>query len=903
MFGRERERAQVESLLDHVLSGRSRSLVVTGETGLGKTTLLRYAEERAQRFRVVRITGIESEMEYPLAGLGALWSQLDTGAIDLPGPQAAAVEVALGHAHGPVPDQFLVALALLTALSQASQKQPILCVVDDVQWLDRGSRQALGFTSRRLHAESVAMVYAVRRPHRVPELDGLDELTLGPLPDAVGAELLRRRAGLLDEAMIRRILLESRGNPLVLEEVSDGIERTRLATGYLDFGDVTEWTPVERLYAGRITALPPDTRLLLLVAAADLTGDVGLLWSAATRLGIDEAAAEPAVCDELLRIGDVVGFRHPLIRSTVYREAPPSDRKRVHRALAHSIDADAEPDRHSWHLARAATRPDETLAGALERSADRALSRGGARAAALFLQRAAMLTPDPSRRGTRALAAAVAAVTASEFDDALDLLALVERCPADSLRRGQVQSLRAQISFLTVRGADAVSLYLEAARWFETSDPLAARQAYLDAFEAAGFAGRLSTAGSLDDVARAALAAPRAPDPPRAVDLLLDGVAARQLKGGAAGIEALKAGIAHVRNDLESPCIWTALRMCIYLCDDESWEVLARRAVSTARQSAALAHLPVGLEFLAGLLTLRGDFAAAAALMNDHDDVVAVAGVPPRPYVRLLIAAWTASEHDTQHLIDGVIAEGSDRGEGNVIAFGNYSRAVFHNGHGRYELALASAQASLREPTGGAWAPIELIEAATHLGTPGVARPAYEQLVAEADASGTHWALGRAARCRAMLGERRTTEDEYRQSLDHLGRTPMVADRARSQLLYGEWLRRENRRVDARAQLRPALEAFTAMGALGFAERTRIELAATGERARRRVADTHHDLTPQELQIARSAAAGATNAEIAERLYVSASTVDYHLRKVYRKLGITSRRRLREALPVSIQTR
>ncbi|MEP7332142.1 MAG: AAA family ATPase [Terracoccus sp.] len=796
MFGRERERAEIDGLLDQVLCGRSRSLVVTGETGLGKTTLLSLAEERAERFRVVRITGIESEMEYPLAGLGALWSQLDIGVINLPGPQDAAVEVALGHRPGPVPDQFLVALALLTALSEASQTQPILCAVDDVQWLDRGTRQALGFTSRRLHAESVAMIYAVRRPHRVPELDGLDELTLGPLPDSVGAELLRRRAGLLDELMIRRILRECRGNPLVLEEVSDSIVRTKLGTGYLDFGKVTEWTAVERLYAGRVAALPSETRLLLLVASADLTGDVGLLWSAAARLGVEEAAAEPAVCDELLRIGDVVAFRHPLIRSTVYRGAPPGDRKRVHLALADSIDASAEPDRHSWHLARAATRPDETLAFALEQSAGRALSRGGSRAAALFLRRSAMLTPDPTRRGERALAAADAAVTAGEFDDAIDLLTLVEQCPADSVRRGRVQSLRARISFLTVRGADAVGLYLDAARWFDTRDPLAARQAYLDAFEAADFAGRLSTAGSLDDVATAALAAPKAPDPPRAIDLLLDGVVARQLQGGAAGIDALKAAIARVRNDRESPWIWTALRMCIYLWDDESWELLARRAVSTARQSAALAHLPVGLEFLAGLFTLRGEFATAAVLMKDHDDVVAVAGVPPRQYVRLLIAAWTAGERNTQHLIDRAIAEGSERGEGNVIAFGNFSRAVFHNGHGRYQLALTSAQASLREPTGRAWAPLELIEAASHVGAPGVARLAQERLVAEAEASGTHWALGRAARCRALLGNGPTMEDDYQQSLYHLNQTPMVADRARSQLLYGEWLRRQNRRVD-----------------------------------------------------------------------------------------------------------
>ena len=344
-----------------------------------------------------------------------------------------------------------------------------------------------------------------------------------------------------------------------------------------------------------------------------------------------------------------------------------------------------------------------------------------------------MLTPDPARRGERALAAADAAITASEFDDALDLLTLVEQCPADSLRRGQVQSLRARISFLTVRGADAASLYLEAARWFDTSDPLAARQAYLDAFEAAEFAGRLSTAGSLDDVATAALGAPRPPDPPRAVDLLLDGTVARQLHGGVAGVDALKAAVAHVRSDLDSPWIWTALRTCIYLWDDESWEVLARRAVSTARQSAALAHLPIGLEFLAGLLTLRGEFAGAAALMNDHDDVVAVAGVPPRQYVRLLIAAWTAGERETQQLIDRSVAEGTRRGEGNLIAFGHFSRAVFHNGHSRYELALASAQASLQEPTGGDWAPIELIEAAAHVGTPEVAGAVYERLVAEAE--------------------------------------------------------------------------------------------------------------------------------------------------------------------------
>jgi len=904
--GRRQQCRAVDGLLADVRAGRSRALVVRGEPGIGKTALLGYAADTAQDFQLVRAEGVESEMELPFAALHQLCGGMLGRLGALPGPQRDALGVAFGLCSGRVPDRFLVGLAVLGLLSEVAADQPLLGLVDDGQWLDQASAQALAFVARRLDAESVALLFGTRDLAAAGALAGLPALPLEGLSDADAQAILASVIpGPLDERVRDRIIAESGGNPLALLELPRGVTAAELAGGFGVAGVQPVAGRIEQSFLRRIAPLPDMTTLLLLLAAAEPVGDPALLWRAAGNLGIGVDAAALAEADGLLTVGARVIFRHPLVRSAIYRAAPAADRSRAHRALAEATDPGTDPDRRAWHRAQAALGPNEDIAAELERSAGRAQARGGFAAAAAFLDRATALTPEPARRGARALAAAQAKFDAAAPERAEKLLAFAEMAPLDELQRARVDVLRAQIAFARCRGSDAPALMLAAARRLEPLDAGLARATYLEALGATMFAGRLSGAVGMREVADAARAAGRAGSsvqPPRAIDLLLDGLVIRFTEGYPAGVaplrRALHALVALLREDglvgREVGIPWGA---SAELWDDESWHELASRGVRIARNAGALTALPVGLTYHAGLLIFAGEFAAAAALLEEADAIAAATGNAPFDYASLLLAALRGDETRALEVIGACVTLATARGEGRAIGYADHAAAVLYNGLGRYRDALAAAQRACEHEDLGVfgWALAELVEAGVRSRTCEVAAAAFEQLAERTRASGTDWALGMEARSRALMSDSQRAGPLYREAIERLARSRITVHLARTHLLYGEWLRRENRRSDAREQLRTAHDMFAPMGAGAFAERAARELRATGERVRLRTT-TPVELTAREAQIGRLAGDGLSNAQIAAQLFMSPRTVEYHLHKVFTKLAISSRNQLHGVL-------
>ena len=902
--GRRNECAVLDQLLASTRAGDSRALVLRGEPGIGKTALLDYVLGRASGCRTARAVGVEAEMELAFAGLHQLCAPFLDRLDRLPGPQRDAISTAFGLQAGDAPDRFLVGLALLSLLSDVAEEQPLVCVVDDAHWLDQASAQALAFVARRLAAESVALIFAVREPAAERQLTGLTELVVPALTDGEArALLLSVITGPMDERVRDRIVAETRGNPLALLELPRGLTPQELAGGF-GLPDAAALSGrIEDSFLRRLEPLPPNTRLLLAVAAAEPIGDLVLVWRAADQLGVEADAALPAVAAGLVDFAGRVRFRHPLVRSAVYRAASPEERRNVHRALTDATDPGVDPDRRAWHRAHATSRPDEEVADELERSAVRAQTRGGLAAAAAFLEEAARLTPDPARQTRRALAAAQANHQAGAPDAALALLAMAQARPLDELQRARVDLLRAEIAFASRRGSDAPPLLLKAARQLEPLDLGLARETYLEAFTAAVLAGRLSRGADVAEVSRAARLAPAPSAPPRAPDFLLDGLALLVTEGRAAATPLLKRSLSAFRGqDIFTEeglrWLWLAGRVADDLWDDESWEVLCTRNVTLARQAGALTVLPIALRSRIFVHVFAGELDEGAALMQEVRAVSEVTGTQLAAYGAVALAAWRGREPEAAELIKATIVDVTDRGEGMGLGISYHARALLYNGLGRYAEARAAAEQAGEHDDLGifAWALTELIEAASRSGAPEVAAAALERLAESTHIAGTDWALGIEARSRALLSEDDAAEGLYGEAIDRLGRTRIRVELARAHLVYGEWLRRRGRRVDARQQLRTAHEMCTAMGLEAFAERARRELLATGETVRDRGAETREELTAQEAQIARLAGNGRTNPEIGAELFLSARTVEWHLRKVYPKLGISSRRQLREAL-------
>jgi DNA-binding CsgD family transcriptional regulator len=844
-------------------------------------------------------------MELPFAGLHGLCAPFIGQLGRLPAPQREALSTAFGLSEGPPPDRFLVGLAVLTLLADVADEHPLLCIVDDAQWLDRVSAQTLAFAARRLLAERVGLVFGLRATDEEPTLAGLPELELQGLGAAdAGALLDATIPGPLDGQVRRRILAEAAGNPLALLELPRGLTSVSVAGGYGLPGTMTLTSRMEQGFAQRIASLPEETRRLLALAAAEPLGDAVLLHRSAQRLHIGDEAAAAAEAVDLIEIGAGVWFRHPLVRSAAYRAATAPERREIHRALAAATDPRLDPDRRAWHRAHAAEGPDEAVAAELERSAGRARARGGVAAAAAFLARAATLTPDPARRGERALAAADALLQAGAFAAARTLLSTAQTEPLDAGAQARVDRLLARIAFASDRGNAAAGLLLAAARRLEPIDPELARDTYLEAYSAAMFAGRLSAGTSTTEVAHAArhVLAPEATA--RTGEMILRGLTDRFTLGLTAAAPTGHRVLAAFRSDDLSVedglrWLWLACAAAADLWDDASWASLAARHVRMARDAGALSELALALTSRAQVHVFAGELDAAEVLIAESESVRRVTGTDLAPYAALSVAAWRGDARHAGALIEATLSDVSARGEGIGLTITQWANALLLNGLGRYEEAADSAQRcveDLRELAAPNWGLSELVEAAARSGSLDVARAAHAQLVELTAASGTDWALGIETRARALLSSGHDADRLYREAVERLGRTMLRGEQARARLLHGEWLRREGRRVDARHELRSAFEALSAIGADAFANRARRELEATGETVRRRTPETRDALTPQETQIARLAADGHTNPEIGAQLFISPRTVEYHLRKVFGKLDISSRRELSGAL-------
>ena len=905
--GRSAEIGALDRLTDNARAGTSGVLVVRGEPGVGKSALLDYLHANAAGCRLVRTSGVESEMELPFAALHQLCVPYLDRLEHLAGPQRDALSTAFGLRAGPSPDRFMIGLAVLSLLSDLAEDQPLICLIDDAHWLDRASAQVLGFVARRLAAEAVVLAFAVRDSAEERELAGLPEITVGPLSDSDARVVLASAfPGRLDESVLNRIIGEAHGNPLALLELPRGSTPATLAGGFGLPDGVSVSAHIEESFRLRLAPLPNPTRRLLLVAAAEPSGDPTPIWAAAKHLGISVDATWAAIANGLLDPGTELRFRHPLVRSVVYQDAPPFDRRLVHGALAEATDPQVNPDRRAWHRAQATEGPDENVAGELERSAGRAQARGGIPAAAAFLGLAADLTVDPGRRTHRMLAAAQAHLEAGTFKAALALLAAAETGPLDEVGRARIDLLQAEVAFAQNRGREAPLLLLLAARKLETIDVRLSRDTYLDAFGAALFAGRLASAGgSLHEVSRAVLTAPSPVDPPLPCDLLLDGLGLAFTEGLTAATPALQHAIAAFSSTQVSAeellrWGWLATRAANLVWDYDRCLEIGTRAVQLARDSGALQVLAVADNACGQAAALGGDFANAERLVAEVDAVKEATGARIPPHAALALAGFRGQEGEASELIAGVITEATPAGQGTAAQYAHWANSVLMNGLGRYEDALASAvEATENTPPIHitTWALSELIEAATRTGSRSPGEDALTRLGEQTEASDSDWGLGILARSRALLSEGEAAERSYLEAVERLKRTRLRPDLARGHLLYGEWLRREGRRVDAREQLRKAHDMFTSIGMEAFADRARRELLATGETVRKRSVGTVDELTPQELHVARLASDGLTNPEIGARLFLSPRTIEWHLHKIFVKLGVTSRRELRAALP------
>ncbi|HTX09141.1 MAG TPA: LuxR family transcriptional regulator [Solirubrobacteraceae bacterium] len=899
LLGRAGECALLDDMLSAIRRGEGRSLVLLGEAGIGKTALLEYLIGSASDVTVLRAVGVESEMELAYASLHQLCGPLLDRLWTLPPPQRRALEVVFGLSDGDAPDRFLVGLAVLGLVSEASGDRPLLCVIDDAQWLDQASALSLAFVARRLRADPVGLLFAAREPG---ELQRVAELEVKGLGKGDARALLSSAVMFkLDEQVRERIVAETRGNPLALLELPQGLTATQLAGGLGLMGARDLSGRIEDSFVRRLDRLSEDARCLLLLAAAEPLGDPLLLSRAAGALGIGAAASAEAT-DGLLSISQRVTFRHPLVRSAVYRSATAERRRVVHLALAGATDRDTDPDRRAWHLAAAAVGPDEQVASELARSASRAQARGGLAAAAAYLERSVSLSADLARRSERALAAAQASLSAGAFDAVQALLIVAEAGPLDELQHARVELLRAQLAFVSGHGSDAPPLLLRAAKRLEPLDVDLARDTYLNALSALMVTGRsISRDAGVIDVARAARAAPPPRRSPRGLDLMLDGLATLYVEGRAPAVPILVEALRVLADDTaaEEDLRWLSLAgvVAVQLWDDETWHALRERYVELGRQAGALGEIPLALNARIYVHLFSGELDTAASLIDELRNVTEATGSFLGPGCALHLAAMRGSEPDLFALIDDSHDEMIRRGQGGVTVLSDVAKAVLYNGLGRYDEAFAAVtDAGPEDLTAENWAIAERIEAAARTGRPESAADGVLRLQEITRDGGTDWGLGLAARCRALVSEGDSAESLYQEAIERLARTRMRPELARAHLLCGEWLRRDRRRVDAREHLRVAHEMFTTMGMDAFAERAGKELLATGERARKRTMATRDDLTAQERQIAQLARDGLSNPDIGARLFLSSKTVEWHLHKVFGKLGIRSRHELANAL-------
>jgi DNA-binding CsgD family transcriptional regulator len=879
-------------------------LVLRGEPGVGKTALLDFVEREAQGCQVVRACGVQSEAELAFSGLYQVCVPMLDRVEQLPAPQGEALLTAFGLADQDPHDRFVVSMATLGLLAEYAREQPVVCVVDDAQWLDHASAQVLGFVARRLAAESVGLIFAARGTNQPAELSTLPTVVVGGLPSHAARALLQSTiTGPMDDRIVERLVAETRGNPLALLELPRTFTSAELSAGFTLNGPRALSAHIEESYRRRLEPLPPVTRQLLLLAAAEPLGDPVLVWRAAERLAITMQALRPASEAGLIDIDTRVRFAHPLMRSAVYWAASAEQRCAAHRALCETTDPARYPDRRAWHRAQATMMPDEDVAAELEEYAGKAQARGGPAAAAAFLERAAELTPGRLKRAERALAAARAAHQAGESQTALRLLSIAAAAPPDEQRNAHVDELRSHIAFVTERSADSADALLRAAQRLASFDVNRARDTYLAAVAAAMFAGPSAGANGVLKVARAARGAPRAPQPSRPSDLLLDGLVARFADGYADGVSPLKAALrafaeADACDEEQFQWFWLAHVAAVDIFDFSSWDALSKRQVRFLRDAGALSSLPLALCTRICAHVFAGDLASAASLVGECRAATEATGSRLTSFGTLQLAAWQGAEDKAMQLIDTTSYEVAQRGEDNGLVFTSWTQSLLYNSLGKYHDALAAAQKVTKHaqefglPTWGAL--VETVEAATRSGQPQAAAQAHRRLAIMTQASGSEWALGLEARSRALLVGR-AAEPAYVEAIERLQSSGITGELARAHLLYGEWLRRQRRPLDARRHLAIASDLFTGMDAEAFAVRADRELhAAGGHSAKRHKQDEppNRKLTAQEAQILRLVRDELSNQEIAARLFISRRTVEWHLGKIFTKLGVTSRRQL-----------
>ncbi len=908
LLGRVEERQRLGDLLPRAREGHAGVVVLRGEAGIGKSALLDDLAVKASDFCMCRAVGVESEMELAYAGLQQLCGPIIDRLADLPSPRQDALEKVFGLRTGWPPDRFLVGMAVLDLVGMVARGRPVMWVVDDAQWLDRSSVQTIGFVSRRLLAERVVIAIGALGTGEGDELAGLPEIRLAGLgTEEAGILFDSVVAGPTDRAVRDRIIAETRGNPLALLELPRAWTTAELVEGLDEFARVPVGGHLELAYFKRLGELPPDTQTFLALAAAEPTGDPALLWSAAQQLGLDWSAASPAERAGLIEFGPGVYFRHPLVRAAAYRSAPVQKRLEVHRALAEVTDPVRDADRRAWHRASSTVTHDEGIAVELEQSAGRATARGGLLAAASLLERAALLTPDGARRANRTLAAATAKRSAGALESALRLLSAVEAEPPSELRSALAEQLRGRIAFDQHHGTDAAESLLSAAQRLERHDPRLARDTHLEAMVAAVWASGPDGGELTRKSAEAARAAPPGDESPRPADLLLDSLAIRLTEGYEAAAPAVARALAVVRHhDIGADDVDGLLRLvgnrvagilAVEAWDYETARDLAERQVRVTRESGALVQLQFALNFLANNVVVTGDVRTAAALIEEERLLSVMTGVAPPACSDVLLAAFRGDAARAEPMIGTMIATATRDGQERMIAFSHYVSAILHNGLGRHAEALDCARRIVECDALGyqTLAAAELAEAASREGDTVVLADISAWVQARAAATPTEWALGIAARIQALDANDADADAFYRKSIKYLAKTPLRVELARSHLLYGEWLRRRGCRGDARDQLVIAHNALNEMGIGAFAERARRELsAATGRRTRRYLDAPSTRLTSQEWQIAELVQRGLSNREIGGRLFLSPRTVEWHLRNIFGKVGVSSRRQLRD---------
>jgi DNA-binding CsgD family transcriptional regulator len=884
-------------LIDDARHGAAGALVVLGEAGIGKTTLLNDAAATATDFAVLRAQVAEFEVDMPYAALHQLCSPRLALLSTLAAPRRQALEVAFGLRTGPAPDRFLLGLGLVDLLSAVA---PTLCVIDDAQWIDAESSEVLAVAARHLSTEAVAVLMAARAGS--PSCAAIGDLPVLQVPELSSADswlvLSASLPAPLDVRVRDQILAESDGNPLALVELSQAAGLAGIAGGFGLPATVSAPERVEHLYRGRLAALSESSRRIVLIAAADPTGDPTLQWRAAATIGLDWSANVAAVDSGLIDIGTRVRFRHPLARSAVYQAAEPAERRAAHAALAEATDKKVDPDRYVWHRARAVVPPDEVVSVDLEHAAERARARGGAAAAAAFLEGAFAKTADRRRRCTLALQAASAKHAAGDLDGALVLLASAELNATDDTEAARVAMARAEVAFDRGHDFAQAKLLLAAAEGLVRQDAWAASAAYLRALVALYLTERLDGVPLKGEIAEVIHNGPTRVGHPGIVDSVLNALTLAIRSGRAQAVSIARTAVSMILNS-DDQCEYNLLWAWIVCClswDDESWLTIVDRHLSALRAAGRLAEMNDALNYRALAYLHTGELSRAHSLLDEAKTLRAVTGAADRHYVELVLAGWRGDLQSIDRLFDDRLKAAVEHREARAVAGATYARVLVYNSAGRYDLALQSAEMYLGHDVLGfhVYLPQELIEAAAHTGRRELANQLLDQLGGHAVSADTPWSLGIERRCRAMVSDDSEAEQLFVESAMYLSASRARLQLARTELLFGEWLRRRQRRSDARPHLRTALTMFSDAGAEQFAKRAARELRASGEVAKRQAAG--HNLTAQELMIAQSVAAGATSKEVAAELVLSPRTIDAHLRNIFGKLEITSRRQIREAM-------